>query len=62
MNSETARVLAQAVQMRRQAERGMMMLLRNPSDPAAHTLTELAATYVHEDRIINKIISEAVDE
>lgn len=66
MNAETARLLALAIQTRDTAAAGMVSLLkRNEIEtpgPVQRALIELAGTYVHEQRVINRIISEDADE
>lgn len=67
MTDETVHILAQALLMRFQAERGMRQLLigmGNDIDipkPKRDALSKLAETYVHEQRVINRIISEHRD-
>lgn len=65
MTTETARLLAQALLERETARVGLVNLLKRDDietpAPVERALRSLAATYVHEDRIINRIVSEDVD-
>lgn len=68
MTPETARLLAQALTIRHDAGRRLRNLLvasdgdAPPSDPVWASIRQHAATYVHEERIINRIVSEDTDE
>lgn len=68
MTDETAQLLATAIHLRDLAAEGLTRLLKASHafieipDPMAASMKDLAATYVHEQRIINKIISEDTDD
>lgn len=67
MTTETARILAHALMMRDQARKGMKRLLvgmKAEVEPPATKLAvlrDLAQTYVHEERVINRIVYEDED-
>lgn len=64
MTPETALLLAQAIKTRDHAERGLALFV--PAEtPLPESLNEAlvghAEIWVHEQRIINRILSEATD-
>lgn len=67
MTTETARILAHALMMHDQARKGMKRLIISMKEeiepPAAKlaVLRDLAQTYVHEERVINRIVYEDED-
>lgn len=66
MTPETAHILAVALRTRQAAEDGLMTVAAlDPelaaTEPHRQTLAELADTYVHEQRVINRIIHDARD-
>lgn len=65
MTAETARLLAQALQERDAAAVGLRSLLKRDDidvpAPVQRAWRDLGETYVHEQRIINRIVSGEVD-